>query len=279
MSASTTTIDINVDIEDDSVEGASPASAASAVTQQQQQQQKKAAPEVFTFKAWDNEARREQPDVKCKVVVVGASGVGKTSLLYRFVKRHFSTAHPQTVAVDFNSIGLIVDEKRVECSMWDTAGEERFAQLASSYFSGAHVVVFVIALNDPRSLEKLEATRELVKTRAPGCVCILLGNKSDLLAADQNPNKMGSLNLRRHAREMACSAGYMAVSAKNGTGIDTAIVKCVALAIRRTAQKRSKQIEDAAAAAASSAGGNIVDLNARSSPLKRAGCCGGSGNS
>ena len=77
-----------------------------------------------------------------KILLVGDSGVGKSSLLARFISDSFDEQGP-TVGVDFKLKHVDVDGTRLKLTVWDTAGQERFRTLTSSYYRGAHGVVFV----------------------------------------------------------------------------------------------------------------------------------------
>ena len=76
-----------------------------------------------------------------KILLVGDSGVGKSSLVQRFVHDTFEEVSP-TVGVDFKLKYVDIDGKRLKLTVWDTAGQERFRTLTSSYYRGAHGVVF-----------------------------------------------------------------------------------------------------------------------------------------
>ena len=80
--------------------------------------------------------------VGAQILLVGDSGVGKSSLLLRFTADKFEPVSNPTIGVDFRVKYLTVHGKRVKLTIWDTAGQERFRTLTSSYYRGAHGVVF-----------------------------------------------------------------------------------------------------------------------------------------
>ena len=77
-----------------------------------------------------------------QILLVGDSGVGKSSLLLRFTADKFEAVSNPTIGVDFRVKYLTVHGKRVKLTIWDTAGQERFRTLTSSYYRGAHGVIF-----------------------------------------------------------------------------------------------------------------------------------------
>jgi Ras-related protein Rab-18 len=80
-----------------------------------------------------------------KVLLIGDSGVGKSSLLLRFIDDAFEEVSP-TIGVDYKQKLVQQGSKRLRLTIWDTAGQERFRTLTSSYYRGAHAIVFVYDL-------------------------------------------------------------------------------------------------------------------------------------
>ena len=76
-------------------------------------------------------------DHTVKLLLVGDSGVGKSSLLLRFSEDTFEEDQSPTIGVDFKLKFLNLDGKRLKLTVWDTAGQERFRTLTSSYYRGA----------------------------------------------------------------------------------------------------------------------------------------------
>ena len=78
-------------------------------------------------------------DYLFKVLLIGNSGVGKSSLLLRFADDVFTDNFMPTIGVDFKIRTIEVDGKTIKLQIWDTAGQERFRTLTSSYYRGAQV--------------------------------------------------------------------------------------------------------------------------------------------
>jgi Ras-related protein Rab-18 len=116
-----------------------------------------------------------------KILLVGDSGVGKSSLLARFISDSFDEQGP-TVGVDFKLKHVDVDGTRLKLTVWDPAGQERFRTLTSSYYRGAHGVVFVYDVTSRESFENARETWrkevEMYGTIA-NSVKIVIGNKID----------------------------------------------------------------------------------------------------
>merc|ERR1712151_199089 len=84
-----------------------------------------------------------------KVIILGDSGVGKTSLMHQYVSKKFSNQYKATIGADFLTKEVQVDDRLVTMQIWDTAGQERFQSLGVAFYRGADccVLVFVVIGN------------------------------------------------------------------------------------------------------------------------------------
>ena len=120
-------------------------------------------------------------DEKIKLMVIGETKVGKTSLIKKYTKDIFGGTYLTTVGIDFQEKIIDVEDKSVKLQIWDTAGQERFRNIAKSYFhtSDGFLLVYDISCKD--SFEKLNYWYEQITLNAPAnTICIVAGNKCDL---------------------------------------------------------------------------------------------------
>lgn len=82
-------------------------------------------------------------DYLLKLVIIGNSSVGKSSVLLRFSDDQFSDSYLTTIGVDFRFKTLTIDGKKVKLQIWDTAGQERFRTITNAYYKGADGIVMV----------------------------------------------------------------------------------------------------------------------------------------
>lgn len=131
----------------------------------------------------------ERIDHAFKILLIGETGVGKSSILLQFTEGYFNESLPTTIGVDFKvrvvegtgSDGLT---KRVKVTLWDTAGQERFRTLNSSYYRGAQSVVLVYDVTRRPTFECLQSWLKEVREYCPDgggtLVQMLVGNKIDM---------------------------------------------------------------------------------------------------
>ncbi|RRT70789.1 hypothetical protein B296_00030267 [Ensete ventricosum] len=128
----------------------------------------------------------DEYDYLIKVVLIGDSGVGKSNLLSRFTRNHFSIDSKSTIGVEFatrtlqpNSRG--VEGKTVKAQIWDTAGQERYRAITSAYYRGALGALLVYDVTKPKSFENVDRwLKELRDHADSNIVVMLIGNKTDL---------------------------------------------------------------------------------------------------
>jgi len=120
-----------------------------------------------------------------KVIILGDSGVGKTSLMNQYVSNKFTSAYKATIGADFLTKEVMVDDKLVTMQIWDTAGQERFQSLGVAFYRGADCCILVFDVNNAKSFEHIENWRDEFLTQAAPrnpetFPFLLIGNKIDL---------------------------------------------------------------------------------------------------
>ena len=120
-------------------------------------------------------------DFNFKVLLLGNSGVGKSSLLLRFVDMTFNETFISTLGVDFKVKTMEIEDKNVKMQIWDTAGQERFRNIISSYFKGCHGILLLYDITNKESFKNLGYWLHEIEANANQKVLkILIGNKNDL---------------------------------------------------------------------------------------------------
>jgi Ras-related protein Rab-18 len=153
-----------------------------------------------------------------KLLLIGDSGVGKSSLLVSFTENKFTDDMTTTIGVDFKVKYVNVRGKRVKLVIWDTAGQERFRTLTSSYYRGAQGIILIYDITNRESFDNLKNWLKEVNLYATytDTVKLLVGNKIDLEAKRQVSEEAGE--------QFASENGmlFIEASAKTRTGVEQA---------------------------------------------------------
>ena len=158
-----------------------------------------------------------EPSVTFKILTIGESGVGKTSILRRFVENKFLKTHLATIGIDFKTKNLNINNQDIKLKIWDTAGQERFRNITTQYYKGADGIVLVYDVTDEASYEKIRDWMEqiLSNTQKEEIGLVLLGNKCDM-----EPRNVTEEQGNKMAGELGIN--YFETSALSGQGINDA---------------------------------------------------------
>jgi len=179
--------------------------------------------------------------LNAKILLIGNSSVGKSSILLRFTDETWLSEDESsaTIGVDFRVTKMDVRGKKVKLSIWDTAGQERFRTITSSYYRGAQGIILVYDVANRESFEALPRWfSELETYVVPSVVKIVVGNKVDKEFSRQVTTEEG----RAFAERMGTL--FVESSAKTKVGVQDAFRELV------------EKIVDTPALWASAAGGN-----------------------
>ncbi|KAI9678563.1 MAG: Rab GTPase ypt7 [Caeruleum heppii] len=165
-------------------------------------------------------ARRK---VLLKVIILGDSGVGKTSLMNQYVNKKFSASYKATIGADFLTKEVLVDDRIVTMQLWDTAGQERFQSLGVAFYRGADCCVLVYDVNNSKSFDTLDSWRDEFLIQASpkdpeSFPFVVLGNKVDV---EENKRMISS----KRAMTFCESKGgipYFETSAKEAINVEQA---------------------------------------------------------
>ncbi|KAF2800466.1 ras-domain-containing protein [Melanomma pulvis-pyrius CBS 109.77] len=236
-------------------------------------------------------------DYIAKIVSLGDSGCGKSSLTIRLCEGRFSPHHDVTIGVEFGSrivpvgppasLELSINnpskppsspptspskqlpQKHMKLSLWDTAGQETYKSITRSYFRGASGALLVFDISRKNTFLSVTSwLSDLRQIAEEGIVVVLVGNKSDLASASTVSNESED-NKRQVTKEEAeewCRANgvmqYVETSAKSGEGVERAFLE-VAERIYQNIEAGKYDLNDrrSGVKGANAGGGNNARIN------------------
>eukprot|EP00228_Micromonas_bravo_P006076 CAMPEP_0203000714 /NCGR_PEP_ID=MMETSP1401-20130829/90_1 /ASSEMBLY_ACC=CAM_ASM_000894 /TAXON_ID=38833 /ORGANISM="Micromonas pusilla, Strain CCAC1681" /LENGTH=208 /DNA_ID=CAMNT_0049742167 /DNA_START=30 /DNA_END=657 /DNA_ORIENTATION=+ len=174
-----------------------------------------------------------------KVIILGDSGVGKTSLMNQYVNRKFSKQYKATIGADFLTKEVQVDDRLVTMQIWDTAGQERFQSLGVAFYRGADCCVLCYDVNTQKTFENLENWRDEFLIQASpadpdGFPFVVLGNKVDVEGGESR------VVSEKKAKSWCTSKGaipYFETSAKEDVNVEAAFACIARNALRNEAEE------------------------------------------
>jgi len=153
-------------------------------------------------------------DYIVKVLIIGNTRVGKSSIVLRFADAKFEPSFITTIGVDFRTKVLNIDNKSIKLYVWDTAGQERFRTITTAYYRNAMGVLLVYDITDIESFEGCQRWLKNIQTHASeDIVIVLVGNKTDFEDKRVISYEQGS----SLAEKIGCS--FFETSAKTGINV------------------------------------------------------------
>jgi len=196
-----------------------------------------------------------------KLVILGDSGVGKTSLMNRYHSNKFTGQYKATIGADFLSKHVSITDpqtgsiRNVTLQIWDTAGQERFQSLGVAFYRGADAVALVYDVGDAKSFDHLENWRgEFLKQvgldergggGGAGFPFVLLGNKIDRPEGERRvPRQLAEEWCERAGLGGEMGGGpipHFEVSAKTSDNVEGAFLELATLAVIHAERNRKEE--------------------------------------
>jgi len=166
----------------------------------------------MVFQVNSNKSNGEY-DLLYKIILIGDSGVGKSSILLRYIDNCFTDSFISTIGVDFKISTMEMDGKIIKLQIWDTAGQERFRTITSSYYRGAHAIIIAYDVTEHESFNNIETIwiPEIRRNSRDDAKIFLVGTKTDkdrVISQEEGTQMAKKYNITHHN-----------VSSKNNEGI------------------------------------------------------------
>uniref|UniRef100_A0A7S2LD57 Ras-related protein Rab-1 n=1 Tax=Leptocylindrus danicus TaxID=163516 RepID=A0A7S2LD57_9STRA len=159
-------------------------------------------------------------DMQIKLLTIGDSGVGKTSLILRYIRDSYSPTFISTMGIDYKvKVIDMEDDQRIKLQIWDTAGQERFRTITKSYYRGSHGILLVYDATDRQSFDSICSWMSQITEHADVDVnTVLVGNKCDLLDRKAVSSEEGANLAKEYNME------FFETSAKNDINVEECVL-------------------------------------------------------
>ncbi len=151
-----------------------------------------------------------------KIVLLGESAVGKTSIIQRFTNDSFDLNCLSSLSAQFNSKTVTVNGETIKFDVWDTAGQEKYRSLARIFYKDAKVIIFVYDITNLKSFQEIQNYwyNETKDSCDNDVIYALVGNKSDLYEKEE----VNEIDAQKYADEI--NAIFKTTSALSNVGIN-----------------------------------------------------------
>ena len=163
---------------------------------------------------------KEKKPISCKVIVVGDSGVGKTSIISRYLDK-FNVNERSTIGASYSTKLQEIGKYTISFDIWDTAGQERFRSVNSMFYKEAYACIFVYDITNVESFNSIKTYwYDSVKDNSiPEIIFTVVGNKSDLYIKE----KVKVKEVKEFCKEI--NASFFETSALENRSIDDIFIK------------------------------------------------------
>ena len=151
-------------------------------------------------------------DLSFKIIIIGDSFVGKSSLANKAVKNKFDELYSTTLGFDYFSFFVKIDGKILKLQIWDTCGQEIYQSLITNFYRNSSLAIMIYAINNRKSFEHIDNWLKAIKINSnPDAKIFLIGNKADL----EDEREVTYEEAENYANELEFSK-FFESSAKSG---------------------------------------------------------------
>ena len=172
-----------------------------------------------------------------RVLTIGYTDVGKTSIILRFTKNQFNDKYVSTMGIDFKSKTLEIDKNSVKITVFDTAGQEKYKGIVKSFYNKANGILLTFDLSNKESFSRLDYWVEELKEHIASneLYILLVGNKKD-----KKEREVTFEEAQQYA-ENNNFGGYFEVSAKDGEGINEMFINVAKGSLKKILNKNEDE--------------------------------------
>ena len=176
-------------------------------------------------------------DLYLKILVIGDSSVGKTSLLLKYIDDYFSETQISTIGVEYKEKVITLNNRKIGLQIWDTSGQERFRSITQNFYRGADGILFVFDVTNKESFDNIKMWLNEPQVVELNSQKILVGNKIDLeeqrVISKEKMEDLGAKNNNLVSFE---------TSAKTGENVEKVFTKIAELILANKSEDEIKEL-------------------------------------
>ena len=152
----------------------------------------------------------------CKITLIGDSGVGKSSIIGRFITGFFNEEMNSTLGLNYSQKLYEKNGKKISLNLWDTAGQEKFRSLGNNFYKDSFIIIIVYDICNKASFQSIKEVwyPDIQRFGEKVNIIALVGNKKDKYEEEEVPEE----EAKSYAKEI--EANFFLVSANSGDGIE-----------------------------------------------------------
>jgi len=180
---------------------------------------------LVVFKKKKSDPKMKVKEFSYKIVLIGATAVGKTSLVNKYVTNQFQLNYIPTLGVNVMIKDLDINGKTIQLLIWDVGGQDKWQRVRNMYYRGSRAAIAVYDTTDPHTLEKIpelvaEYNDAIKDTKKFETVWTLIGNKIDL-----SSNRKVDIKQGEEMKDKIKASNFYETSAKTGENVEDAFTQ------------------------------------------------------
>ena len=176
--------------------------------------------------------------VRCKTIIVGNSGVGKTSIISRYLRK-FNPNERSTIGASFTNRLEIINDNKILFEMWDTAGQEKFRSINSIFYQDANICILVYDITNQKSFEELKDYwyNSVLENSSNDIIFQIVGNKIDLFDQEVVDRK----DVEDFCKQLGTEVNFVSAKDENSVYIDELFKKLAGKFLNSEKKKKKEE--------------------------------------
>ena len=159
----------------------------------------------------------DENPIRCKTILVGNSGVGKTSIISRYLGK-FNPKEKTTIGASFTNKLEVVNDKKILFEIWDTAGQERYRSINNIFYQDAYICLLVYDITKKQTFDDIKEYwyKSVLDEATENIIFHIVGNKIDLISEEE----VGRNEVKDYCDKIGVDVSFISAKEENSTYVD-----------------------------------------------------------